>query len=80
MAHGLASVLGPNKQTFTLDTESGEEKYALRVSEVPRVDAEWRTILGDCLFNLRSALDHLANQLVILGSKTPTSATIFHVK
>jgi hypothetical protein len=65
-------VLGAGKQSFDLDTEPTDGRYALRALGVPAVDPEWKTIVGDCLFNLRSALDHLACQLVILDGKTST--------
>jgi hypothetical protein len=80
LAQRLIAVLGPDEQSFVLDQEPADGRYALRVSGVPTVDPEWRTIIGDCLFNLRSALDHLASQLVILDGGTPTSATTFRIR
>ncbi|HKC77936.1 MAG TPA: hypothetical protein VKB70_06090 [Gaiellaceae bacterium] len=38
--------------------------YTLFVNEVPEPDPRLSTILGDCLHNYRSVLDHLAWQLV----------------
>ena len=44
-----------------------------------RADVEWSLILGDLLHNLRSALDHLAWQLVVDGGGTPSQDTNFPV-
>jgi hypothetical protein len=76
----LAAVLGRDKQSFTLDAEPEDGKYAFRVSGVPAVDPEWKTIVGDCLFNLRSALDHLAWQLVLVDGGQPLNRTSFPVR
>lgn len=45
----------------------------------PSPDATWALIIGDCVHNLRSALDHLAWQLVILAGNTPTEQTQFPI-
>jgi hypothetical protein len=47
---------------------------------VPVLDPGWLTIIGDCLHNLRSALDHLAWQLVLLDGQKPSFATSFPVR
>jgi hypothetical protein len=73
-------VIGPNLQrlTFCPDPETG--KYFLRVYGVPSIEPEWRAIIGDCLFNLRASLDHLAWQLVILDGKEPNRQTQFPIR
>jgi hypothetical protein len=67
LAQRLGTVLGPEHQKFTLDREPDPAtgRYNVRVSGVPAIDPSWLTIVGDCLHNLRSALDHLAWQLVV---------------
>src|SRR5215469_15194346 len=45
----------------------------------PVVSPEAELILGDCVHNLRSALDHLAYQLVVLNKKTPDSKLSFPI-
>jgi hypothetical protein len=82
LAQRLRHVLGPDHQQFVLDHKPDPEsgRYALRVFGVPAVDPVWLTIIGDCLFNLRSALDHLAYQLVRLDNKTPTDSTYFRIR
>jgi hypothetical protein len=48
--------------------------YAVR-PPLPRT--QWSLSIGDCVHNLRSALDHLAYQLVRANNGTPTIATQF---
>lgn len=55
-------------------------KYVYRVYDLPPVDPEWALELGEVLYQLRSALDHLAWQLVELDGGTPCKQTQFPVK
>ena len=84
LAQRLAAVLGPGKQQFVLDPKPDPEtgRHHVRVYGVPAVQPEWMTIIGDCLHNLRSALDHLAWQLVVLDGQCPTDEdmTIFPIR
>jgi hypothetical protein len=41
--------------------------------------AEWSPIIGDIVHNWRSALDHLAYQLVIRNGRTPSNRTQFPI-
>lgn len=53
------------------DPESG---YRLLVLNEPRdPPITWNPIIGDVLYNLRSALDHLAFQLVYANNKNPNA-------
>lgn len=61
-----------------LDPETG--KHVVTAHGVPEIAPEWSTQLGDYLFNLRSALDHLAWQLVCLDGKKPGENTKFPVR
>ena len=47
------------------------------VSSIPRRPIQWSAIAGDCVHNLRSALDYLACQLVRISGNEPTSNTSF---
>ena len=80
LAQRLDAVLGGDKQRFVLEPDPDTGWHALRVFGVPAIEPVWRTITGDCLFNLRSALDHLAYQLVRLDNKTPTDSTYFRIR
>jgi hypothetical protein len=58
--------------------QTGEHVYS--VNDLPPLDAEWAVVAGEILFNLRSALDHLAWQLVRLDGGTPGDKTQFPVR
>ena len=51
----------------------------LFVESVTPVPAEIGLIIGDAVHNLRSALDHLAFQLVLANGKTPVTTTEFPI-
>lgn len=44
------------------------------------MDPQWRLQIGEILFNLRSCLDHLAWQLVILDGGKPGEYTQFPIR
>jgi hypothetical protein len=48
-----------------------------RITRVPWIDPAWSALFGQGIYNIRSALDHLAWQLVLLDDQTPTRATHF---
>jgi hypothetical protein len=54
--------------------------HLYRVQNPPPADPQWSAIIGDCLHNLRSALDYLAWQLVLASGSTPTSRTGFPIR
>src|SRR6478609_5813888 len=43
-------------------------QYVRRITKVEAVTPNVATVLGDILVNLRSALDHLAYQLIVVGA------------
>jgi hypothetical protein len=47
--------------------QPGARQYVFHVRRLGPIDPDWPLLIGECLFNLRSALDHLALQLAILG-------------
>jgi hypothetical protein len=57
--------------------QTGEEVYRFYL-HTP-IPPEWAAILGDCVHNLRSALDLLANALVVHGGGTPSTYTVFPI-
>src|SRR5664279_1046554 len=59
------------------DAKTGDHVYS--VQELPPVDPEWAVVIGEVLFNLRSALDHLAWQLVLLDGGEPGEETQFPI-
>ena len=60
--------------TVDFNTEK-EVWYGLQV--IPTPDIQIQAVVGDCIHNLRSALDHLANRLVELYGGEPTKETAF---
>ncbi|MCA1701809.1 MAG: hypothetical protein LC808_00475 [Actinobacteria bacterium] len=80
LKQSISRVLAPDRQTFTLERDVQAGDYVLRVHGLPTVDPEWVLIAGDCLHNLRSSLDHLAWQLVLLDGGQPNRDTNFPVK
>lgn len=66
------------KYTFAVDRGS-DGRYLYRVENLPGIPKRWSAIVGDALFNIRSALDHLAWQLVLLEGKKPTRRTQFPI-
>jgi hypothetical protein len=57
------------------DQHQGTIDFTLRVKTPPPLD-EWSLLLGDCVHNLRAALDHLAWQL----DSKPDSGTAFPIR
>jgi hypothetical protein len=57
--------------------ETGECTFYL--TQVPDIPPRLVAIIGDALHNLRSALDHLAWQLVIKAGNIPTNVTAFPI-
>ena len=80
LAGRLEEVISDDLQRFWFDHDPQTKQYILRVEGVPSIDSEWSLIVGDCLANLRSALDHLAWQLVLLDKKSPGDKTQFPIR
>jgi hypothetical protein len=51
-------------------TKAGKRLWRVHVLKEPPV-VEWGALIGDCLFNFRSALDHLAYDLAVAYSGFP---------
>lgn len=68
----------PYRFAGEMDPETG--KYVLSVHDLPPTDPTWSLRVGDVVHNLRSALDHLAWQLVILDGGTPYKKTQFPIR
>lgn len=63
--------------TIKPDSESGWDVVYVQVRREPPI--ELGVVLGDFLHNLRSALDNLAWQLVLLNGGNPTGRTAFPI-
>jgi hypothetical protein len=60
-----------------LDCEAGQYSLHIEIREQPPL--LWSVIAGDLVHNLRSALDHLAWQLVLVSNNKPSSNTQFPI-
>lgn len=43
-------------------------RVRVRVKEIAEIPVDWNVLVGECVYNMRSALDHLAYGLNIIGS------------
>jgi hypothetical protein len=60
--------------------ENGDtEETELRLANVKGMPTEWPAIIGDAINNLRSALDHLMWNLVLLNGNSPGRNTQFPI-
>jgi hypothetical protein len=51
------------ERPVTMERHRDGLEYRFRVGTVEPLDPRWPLVIGDCLFNLRAALDHLVYQL-----------------
>jgi hypothetical protein len=77
----LEDFMGSKTHDFVVtefDPKTGEQVINLKILEEPK-NPEWGLILGDMVHNLRSALDHLIWQLVVLNGKKPCRQNQFPI-
>lgn len=68
----VAEFAAPNPNHFVSKYDHARQQMVTRPH--PSLFAPrhyWATVIGDCVHNLRSALDHLAHELVTLGGGSP---------
>ncbi|HEX4110081.1 MAG TPA: hypothetical protein VHX88_18260 [Solirubrobacteraceae bacterium] len=71
--------LASDRYRFEKSLEPGESRLTYRVHDVPTPDLEWSIRIGEILHQLRSTLDHLAWQLVLLDGTQPNRQTQFPI-
>lgn len=75
----LESIIGPisrlRPHPFIGEIHAGGRDHIYRWNNPPVLDPDAELILGDCVHNLRSALDHLAYQLILLNKKMPNNTS-----
>lgn len=80
---GLKLTLGSVPETEATNVEVGREghHFISKFGKVNPVDPSLPLLVGDCVHNLRSALDHLVFQLAILkgSSKSAADKTMFPI-
>ena len=59
--------------------EDTDEQVWMYRGETPKVPLEWSVRIGEILYNLRSALDHLVWQLVLVNGQTPGRHNTFPI-
>jgi hypothetical protein len=62
----ITAKLASDAHRFEKSLDAGGSLLTYRVRDVPMPDLEWSIRIGEILHQLRSALDHLAWQLVLL--------------
>lgn len=63
----------PHEPAPEIEVEAGQYVVSMKVRDIP--PPWWSTIIGDIVHNLRSALDHLAYQLVLANGHKPGGKT-----
>jgi hypothetical protein len=54
-------------------------RHIFNADSPPTIPPEWSAIVGDCIHNLRTSLDHLAYELVRVCNGTPNQHTAFPI-
>ena len=65
------NVIESNAFTFVHEVNADGVSHRYRALDVPDLDDRWSLVLGDCVHNLRSALDYLVYELVRANGGTP---------
>lgn len=65
--------------TFVPEVTDGGRRHIYRATRPPTSDIRLGAVLGDCVHNLRSSLDHLACQLVLTDGNQITRTTSFPI-
>ena len=69
-----------NVNTFGGEIHNDGRQHIYRVKRAGPQDPTWSAIIGDCVHNLRAALDHLAWQLVLASGNRPDLTTQFPIR
>ena len=77
LSRGYHAYLKTEPYRFVPEVHDNGTKHIYRVAQAEPLAPALLAAAGDCIHNLRSALDHLAWQLVIANRGTPTEITSF---
>jgi hypothetical protein len=73
-------VVDRDDYTFVHEVHASGLNHRYRAAAVPELGAGWALVLGDCVHNVRAALDHLVHELVRADGGTPGERTHFPVQ
>src|ERR1039458_3521922 len=76
----LAVVQGPNRYRFAGEVQPDGIDHIYWPIDPPAPPDDFAAVLGDCIHNVRSALDHLAHDLVLANHGDPTRSTQFPIR
>lgn len=75
----IDSYLNSNPYAIDWENDAQARKFVCKARIIRSHSLKWRVRVGEIVHDLRSALDHLAWQLVILNGETPDTKTEFPV-
>jgi hypothetical protein len=76
----VTRVVGPNAYRIVKAQQNDRTEYVYRVEGLQTVRTDLSAIVGDCLHNLRSALDHIADGVIRRAGLDPTRRTMFPIQ
>jgi hypothetical protein len=76
----IAIAFDPDRYRFSVEYDVQSKKHVYCVHDMPLVDPEWALEVGEIVYQLRSALDHLAWQLVLLDGGDTSKRPQFPVR
>ncbi len=79
LKESVETTLDASPEHFTVEFDPQTGQQVFRAHNLPEIDPQWSVLAGELLYQLRSALDHLAWQLVLLDGGTPGQQTQFPV-
>jgi hypothetical protein len=79
LGDAIEKTLNASGEHFTCKFDPKTGYHVYRAHGLPAIGPEWSVVIGELLYDLRSALDHLAWQLVLLDGGTPGEQTQFPV-
>jgi hypothetical protein len=80
LRNSMDVVVHPDRYRFVFEYDAETQRHVYTVHDVPAIPPGWSVMVGDILYNLRSALDHLAWQLVLRDGGDPGDRTHFPVR
>ncbi len=80
LEENIGAALKPNAEHFLGEFDPESKRHIYRAQNLPVLDPEWALQAGEVTYQLRSALDHLAWQLVEREGTTPNKKTQFPIR